>query len=54
MKTKAIMILGIISLWTAVSCRCDLPSDEQEDKDKTKETQQLRHSYSENDTLSLN
>ncbi len=42
MITKAIMILGILSLWTVVSCRCDLPSEDQEDKDKIKETQQLQ------------
>jgi len=54
MKTKAIMILGMISLWTFTSCRCDLPSDEPEDKNKGKDTQQLRQSHSENDTLSLN
>jgi hypothetical protein len=54
MKTKAIMILGIISLWTFMSCRCDLPPDEPEDKNKGKDAQQLRLSYSQNDTLSLN
>ncbi|GEN74545.1 hypothetical protein [Chryseobacterium hagamense] len=55
MKTKAIMIMGMISLWTFTSCRCDLPSDEPEDENKDKDTQQFRQSNLENDTLlSLN
>ncbi|WP_294298573.1 hypothetical protein [uncultured Chryseobacterium sp.] len=53
MKTKTIMILGIISLWAFTACRCDLPSDEPENKDKNKETQELRYPDLKNDSLSI-
>lgn len=54
MKTKAIMILGLFSLWAVLSCRCDVEEDEPEKRDKTPETQPLRpQHYPENDTLLL-
>ncbi|WP_294263170.1 hypothetical protein [uncultured Chryseobacterium sp.] len=53
MKTKVIMILGMIFLWTFTSCRFDLPSDEPEDKNKGENIQQLTYLTLENDSLSL-
>lgn len=53
MKTKTIMILGLVSLCILTSCRCDFPSDEAEDKDKNKETQPFRLPDAENDSLHL-
>lgn len=54
MKTKAIMILGMIALCTVTSCRCDFDEDEPKNRDKDRESQAFRpQPFSENDTILL-
>lgn len=53
MKTKILIFSGLVSLLALISCRCDFPSEEQEDKDN-KENRQVRYHDSENDSLLIN